>query len=72
MKQLIEKALKVEAGNKASVKQLIEEALKVETKNYISTTMEDLDTMEITYDNAKKEFEEVRERNEIETHREYF
>ena len=34
--------------------------------------MEDLDTMEITYDNAKKEFEEVRERNEIETHREYF
>ena len=41
-------------------------------KEWISKKKEDLDQLEITYDKLKKEFEDVRERNEIETHREYF
>ena len=49
-----------------------EEKVTGGAKEWISKKKDDLDQLEITYDKLKKEFEDVRERNEIETHREYF
>ena len=53
-------------------KEVKKEASGAGANEWISKKKEDLDQLEITYDKLKKEFEEVRERNEIETHREYF
>ena len=59
--------------NNERVQELLDEALTEDVaQRYIKDTKEDLDALELTYDRVKKEFEDVRERNEIETHREYF